>query len=124
MFGGIHIWLSGRVREGHPLKQGLKHNCRESGRALDFPVREGHPLKQGLKRNGERFWEEDGYGSGRTSTKTRIETVKRDNLQPAPQWVREGHPLKQGLKPGAGITEVGKDWRSGRTSTKTRIETE
>ena len=36
------------VREGHPLKQGLKQDALEETEET-IEVREGHPLKQGLK---------------------------------------------------------------------------
>ena len=62
------------VREGHPLKQGLKLIEMILLRPGIRRVREGHPLKQGLKQfpidEVPNFWER----SGRTSTKTRIET--------------------------------------------------
>ena len=41
--------VSAMVREGHPLKQGLKRREWQVFQANIVEVREGHPLKQGLK---------------------------------------------------------------------------
>ena len=94
---GANLSANTAVREGHPLKQGLK--LEQFYRSTTTTVvREGHPLKQGLKRPG--IWHQHfpQGGSGRTSTKTRIETPFPMSNHPPCRWVREGHPLKQGLK--------------------------
>ena len=110
------------VRERHPLKQGLKRLCQPRHHE-QLGVREGHPLKQGLKH----FFQDFDYHlvprSGRTSTKTRIETFFRVIDVRLDLSVREGHPLKQGLKHHYSCCPVNPFDRSGRTSTKTRIET-
>ena len=40
--------MKGTLREGHPLKEGLRHSLGHLTTALRY-LREGHPLKEGLR---------------------------------------------------------------------------
>ena len=76
---GLKQWLAlivfhtKNVRERHPLKQGLKRNWRVFLGVFNG-VRERHPLKQGLKQWNRSLFISFQQSSGKTSTKTRIET--------------------------------------------------
>ncbi len=61
-------------REGHPLKEGLRHCMYNNIRTFHNSPREGHPLKEGLR-------------------------LKLGNMYSIPILPREGHPLKEGLRP-------------------------
>ena len=68
--------VSSVIRERHPLKQGLKQN-RPAIQTEKIFIRERHPLKQGLKQTAGARCAIPGENSGKTSTKTRIETPPR-----------------------------------------------
>jgi len=135
-----------RIREAHPLKQGLKqiissnnHICGNNSRGTSTKTRietnsSLHPARQLFHSRG-------------TSTKTRIETPKTQypcyfrlpirEAHPLKQGlklgncrrqngiicIREAHPLKQGLKHHKKWTNKNRYGNSRGTSTKTRIET-
>ena len=67
-----------QVREGNPLKQGLKLKPL-SKEGKSYLVREGNPLKQGLKHTGNITGTSSVSSQRRESTKTRIETNGKTN---------------------------------------------
>ena len=63
-------------------------------------VREQHPLKQGLRPRLKLLQVHWQWGQRATSIKTRIETSASPLAVGFSVTVREQHPLKQGLRPG------------------------
>ena len=89
-------WVK-EIRERHPLKQGLK----QIGEKLDS-LEHGDSGKTSTKTRIETLKLRIDYvvdgNSGKTSTKTRIETSSRAACNEHHIHIRERHPLKQGLK--------------------------
>ena len=112
------------VRDQHPLKQGLRPECRRDD-LIHFQAR---PRPTSTKTRIKTSFSNTGLAgiatSPRpTSTKTRIKTVRPAGCRPHHR-VRDQHPLKQGLRPRLkGVKTEALPSCPRPTSTKTRIKT-